>query len=458
MVHTEMISQHAIAGTIKGAKKKILFANIPADGHFSPLTGLAVHLKNAGYDVRWYTGKSYAPKIEKLGIPVYLFNVAKEITVHNIDEVFPRRRHIKNPVKKVIFDICSYFIDRATEFYEDICNINDNFDFDVLLCDSAFTAMAFVREKLHKHTVCIGILPLCESSKQLPPPIMGLTPTTTLAGKAFHAFLRVLTDKVLLKKPHALIREQFEKQGMSTHGKNLFDVQINKSTLFLQSGAPGFEYPRGSMSQQIHFIGPLLPYNNQQHPPLHFSEKLHRYEKVLLVTQGTFESDVTKLIIPTLEAFKNSNYLVIVTTAGWHTSMLRERYKAFSNIVIEDFIPFSQVMRHANVFISNGGFGGVMQSICNHVPMVLAGIHEGKNEICARVGYFKLGINLRTERPSANKIKKAVDNVLSRKLFLHNVKRLASEFSNYQPAELCEKYIRELPVRRAEIQPATCLN
>lgn len=47
-----------------------------------------------------------------------------------------------------------------------------------------------------------------------------------------------------------------------------------------------------------------------------------------------------------------------------------------------------------------------MQSIVNKLPMVVAGIHEGKNEICARVGYFKLGINLRTENPKPEKIKK----------------------------------------------------
>jgi UDP:flavonoid glycosyltransferase YjiC (YdhE family) len=34
--------------------KKILFASIPYDGHFNPLTGLAVYLKSKGHDVRWF--------------------------------------------------------------------------------------------------------------------------------------------------------------------------------------------------------------------------------------------------------------------------------------------------------------------------------------------------------------------------------------------------------------------
>ena len=108
-------------------KKKILFANIPADGHFNPLTTLALHLKQAGHDVRWYTGPSYAPKVSKMGIPYYLFNKAKEVTVYNIDEIFPERKKIKNHIKKISFDICSYFILRGEEFYEDIREINNSF-------------------------------------------------------------------------------------------------------------------------------------------------------------------------------------------------------------------------------------------------------------------------------------------------------------------------------------------
>jgi hypothetical protein len=37
------------------------------------------------------------------------------------------------------------------------------------------------------------------------------------------------------------------------------------------------------------------------------------------------------------------------------------------------------------------------------------GVHEGKNEIAARIGYFKLGINLKTGTPTATQIRKSVE-------------------------------------------------
>ena len=38
---------------------RILFASHPFDGHFNPLTRLAVYLKARGHDVRWYTASIY---------------------------------------------------------------------------------------------------------------------------------------------------------------------------------------------------------------------------------------------------------------------------------------------------------------------------------------------------------------------------------------------------------------
>lgn len=427
------------------SKKKILFANIPADGHFNPLTSLAAHLKAAGHDVRWYTGPSYAAKIEKLGVPCYLFNHAKEVTVHNIDEVFPQRKTIKNHVKKVNFDICNYFILRAEEFFADIRDINEAFDFDVLIADNAFTGVTLTKEKLGKHTVTIGVLPLTVSSKDLGPTIMGLPPFTSFAGKKLQKLLKWMVDNVLLRQPNVMMRQLHSKYGIDMGKTNIFDAQLQASSLYLQSGAPEFEYRRTDLSKKIRYVGPLLPYPKHAGQELGFEEKIARYKKTILVTQGTFERDSTKLIIPTLEAFKDSEYLVVVTTAGSNTEQLQKAYRQ-DNIVIRDFIPFDAIMPYADVFVSNGGYGGVMYGVCNELPMVTAGVHEGKNEICARVGYFKLGIDLKTERPSPKKIKAAVEKVLADDVYSKNVAATAKSFKRYSPAVLCEQYLQELSV------------
>ena len=118
---------------------KILFATMPVDGHFYPLTGVAMHLKAAGHDVRWYAGPSYTARLERLGIPPFPFLRATEIKVSNVGGCPPsapscavRRLSASNAIKS------SSPIPRST--FEDLQEINDSFPFDALVCDAGFYA------------------------------------------------------------------------------------------------------------------------------------------------------------------------------------------------------------------------------------------------------------------------------------------------------------------------------
>jgi len=137
---------------------------------------------------------------------------------------------------------------------------------------------------------------------------------------------------------------------------------------------------------------------------------------------------------------KNTEYLVVVTTGGSDTVQLQAKY-LYDNIIIEDFIPFHQVMPMAHAYITNGGYGGVMLAIKHQLPIIAAGIHEGKNEINARIGYFKLGVNLGTERPTPSQIRKSVAKIMKDETYKENAIRLSWEFAAYDPLALCASYV-----------------
>jgi MGT family glycosyltransferase len=423
---------------------RILFANFPGDGHFNPLTGLAFHLKNIGCDVRWYTAKKYEQKIQKLGIPFYGLKRAVDFSADaEIEKIFPERKKHKSQVARLKFDMINVFILRSTEYYEDIKEIYEEFEFDLMIADITFGAIPFVKEKMNIPVIAIGVVPLPETSKDLPPSGLGLTPSYTFFGKLRQSLLRRISDAVLFAKPTKVMRNMLAEHGIDSGKANVFNILIQKSTIVLQSGTPGFEYKRSDISNHIYFAGPLLPYTKKKEGQGWYNEKLRQYDKVILVTQGTVEKDIDKLLIPTLEAFKNSDCLVIVTTGGSQTEELRKRY-SYPNIIIEDFIPFDDVMPYADVYVTNGGYGGVLLSIQNQLPMVVAGVHEGKNEINARVGYFKLGINLKTEKPSVLQLRKSVEEILSNDVYSQNIKRLSEEFKQYDPNEICVRQAARL--------------
>jgi len=424
--------------------KKVLFATVPADGHFNPLTGLAKYLQESmGCDVRWYTSVIQDEKLAKLGIPHYPFVHARDINGHNLEEVLPERRNISDPAAKLNFDMIHVFARRGPEYFKDIQEIHRSFPFDVMIADSLFTGIPFVSKKMHIPVVNIGIIPLPETSAYLAPYGTALHPPKSeeelAAYREMHKTMLTTVFKESVEEYTALL----DHEGIVAEKAALCDVLIKQSDVYLQIGSPSFEYQRKDIGKNVHFIGALFPYVYQDQQNSWYDERLEKYKRVILVTQGTVERDVSKILEPTLEAFQHKDVLVLATTGGNGTKELRGKFTS-SNLIIEDYLPFDTVMPMVDIYISNGGYGGTLLSIKHKLPMVVAGLHEGKSEICARVGYFECGIDLRTEYPQPIQILDAVNQLCQNGHYKNNVDRLAGELEEYPSHILSATHIVEI--------------
>jgi UDP:flavonoid glycosyltransferase YjiC (YdhE family) len=416
---------------------KFLFANVPADGHFNPLTGIAMHLKAAGHDVRWYAGPSYAAKLQRLDIPHYPFVRASEINGDNIGEMFPERAKLHGPAL-IRFDGKHMMIMNTGNYFEDIQEINRSFPFDALFCDVAFYAMKLVKEKLDKRVYAIGIAPSTETSRDVPPNFVGLKPARTAIGKLIHQGMRAIMELLVMNNVKGLYNQILAVHSIAPVEGSLFDVSYRSPDVVFQSGVPGFAYPRREHNPRVQFVGALLPYKAAISTAFSQPEKLARYKQVILISQGTVDNkDPRKLIIPALEALKDSDALLIVATGYCQTEALRTSYPQ-ENIVIEDFVDFDFILDYTDLFICNGGYGSVLLSLSKGVPLLTAGTREGKNDINAHVDYFRVGIDLRTESPKPNDIRRAAERLLSEPHWKQNVARLHDEFSAYEPNELID--------------------
>ncbi len=425
----------------------ILFATVPADGHFNPLTGIAMHLKTRGHDVRWYTGPSYAAKLERLGIPHYPFQRANEINGDNIGELFPERAKLRGPAL-IRFDGKHMMVANTGNYFEDVQAIDASFPFDMLFCDAAFYAMQLIKEKLGKRVCAIGIVPSLETSKDVPPNFVGLKPAKSALGKFIHQGMRAMMERIVMNDVKDLYNRVLASHGLAPIDGSLFDVSYRSPDVVFQSGVPGFAYPRRERNPKVTFVGALLPYKAAITTTFSQPEKLDTYKPVILISQGTVDNkDARKLIVPALEALKDTDALLIVTTGYCQTEALRKSYPQ-DNIVIEDFVDFDLILDHTDLFICNGGYGSVLLSLTKGVPLLTAGIREGKNDINAHVEYFGVGIDLRTESPKPRDIRRAVERLLSEQHWKQNVARLRAELSGYHPNELIDAYLADGEARR----------
>jgi UDP:flavonoid glycosyltransferase YjiC (YdhE family) len=419
---------------------KFLFATMPFDGHFNPLTTIAMHLSAQGHDVRWYAGPSYASKLSDLGIPHVPFKRAREVSGENIAELFPERAGLKGP-KLLSFDLEQVFVANVEHHYHDILEARETFPFDALVCDPGFYAAHLISAKLNPRVYTVGVGPLVGLSGE-PPPFFGLKPARTIVDKLVHRVARALLNSTM-------------RQGVKTYNRVLaieglppvtvadfFELTRRCATYYFQSGVPGFEYPRRSLPANVRFVGPLLPYKvAMRQLPFELEQKLQRYRSVIVVSQGTVDNtDAEKLFVPALDALKGGSHLVVATTGGKNTAELRRRYPE-ENVVVEDFVDFGLLFGQTDLFICNGGYGSILLALSNGVPVLSAGVREGKNDINARVDYFGFGIDLKTERPTPTKIAKGVTRILADKRFSQNVARVRAEFETYRPLDLIDGFI-----------------
>ncbi|WP_207503592.1 glycosyltransferase [Telluribacter humicola] len=423
---------------------RILFATIPADTHFGPLTNLAVQLSDLGYDVRWYAGGHYGEKVTRLGLHHYPFVKARTVDRDNLKTLFPERSRIKGTIAKLRFDYKELSLLRAPEFVEDLKDIYADWPYDLIVHDADFLGGDFLREILPVKTVAIGVAPLAESDPSLPAYGLGKQPARSLPGRWMQHLMRYVVQQVRLKPIDDLYNKLRQQQGLPKAQEFVFDAVIHHADLYLQSGVPGFEYPRRHISLNIRFVGAILPYTRGRKRAYEHTFRALQARRVVLVTQETTEKDIEKLLVPTLKAYREEpSTLVIATTGGYGTEELRNRFPQ-DNFIIEDHIDFDTVMPYVSVFVTNGGYSGVMQALKHNLPIVVAGINDGRNEIAARIEYCKAGINLNTEKPKTVHIWQAIDQVLTDGTYRRNVRKLGRELGTYNANKLATHYIEAL--------------
>lgn len=419
---------------------RILCASMPADGHFNPLTGVAVRLAERGHDVRWYAGPTYGARLDRLGMQWFPYRAATEVMAGNLGDLYPERARLRGP-KLISFELDKFFVGQVENHFQDIVAIMDEWPFEALLCDGALYAEQLVAESLRLPVFAVGLTTVMPDDKG-PPPFFGLRPARTPLGRAHHAIVRKMLagamkagtthyNDILARHDIAPIRlDGFPHEPM-----------LRTRRVFL-NGSPGLEFPGYQPLANAEYVGPLVPARRALSSSSPMPEVVtDPATRVVAVSQGTVDNtDPDKLIVPTIEAFKDSEYVVVATTSGARTEELRTRFSQ-PNVVVTDFINYDDLFPHVDVFVTSGGFGSNLAAFLHGVPVVGAGKREGKNDINARIGHNGLGIDLRSERPKPAAIRKAVHKVVRDPSYAATVAALRAELLAYDPITIIENAI-----------------
>jgi UDP:flavonoid glycosyltransferase YjiC (YdhE family) len=150
----------------------------------------------------------------------------------------------------------------------------------------------------------------------------------------------------------------------------------------------------------------------------------------VLVTQGTVaNSNLDRLIGPTLKALAGESDLVVVATTGGRP--VEALGPLPENARVAEYLPYDWLMPKVDLLVTNGGYGTVTQALSLGIPLVQAGTTEDKREVAVRIANSGAGVALGTDEPTPPQIRAAVRRVLDIPSYGIKAQALAREFQTH---------------------------
>ncbi len=409
---------------------QILIATVPVLGHINPILPLARALVARGHELRWYSGRKHAARIEATGVRFVRFvrfARARDYDDQQLEREFPGRSALTG-LDQLRFDLMRVFIDAAPGQFADIEALTHAWRPDVIVADPTMFGAGFAHDRLGIPLATVSVLPCVLRSRDAAPFGLGLPPLPSTVGRFRNRLLNGVVEHIVFRGVQAHWQRTRAQAGLAP-GAFLFDAPRTISR-FLLPTIPGFEYPRSDLPDNVDFIG-ILPVDAPQEVkrPAWFGE-LDGSRPVVHVTQGTIANAEPALFAPAVEGLANEDVLVVLATGGRAPEELGLA-RVPDNVRVAPWLPYAELLPCTSVMVTNGGYGGVQLALSHGVPLVVAGTTEDKPEVAARVAWSGSGVNLRTSTPTPEAVRTAVREILGAPSYRAQAKRLAQEYRQY---------------------------
>ena len=405
-----------------------LLTATPAHGHIMPLLVLARHLVGAGHRVRFLTSERYRDRITEAGADFIALPADADVDLNDPDGAFPGRAGLRGPAA-LRFDITNLFLRPGGAQLRALDAVLAEGPVDAILTEPLFVGAAMLRERPRNQRppiVALGIFPLGMKSRDIAPFGLGIPPMRGPLNRPRNAALTFFAEKVVFGP---VVRESVETFTAAVgHGPSTYFLDwMSRADAVVQFTVPGFEYPR-ALPEHVHFVGPLPSPAAADIPLPSWWHHLDGSKPIVHVTQGTVaNADLEQLIVPTIVGLAASDVVVVVATGGRALSALPNPLPA--NVFAAEYLPYDRLLPITDVVVTNGGYGGVQLALGQGIPLVVAGQTEDKVEVSARVGWSGVGVNLKTNRPRAVKVRDAVERVLSDGSYRAAASRISEEMA-----------------------------
>jgi MGT family glycosyltransferase len=423
---------------------KILLASTPAEGHLNPLLGITRVLLAEGHEIAFLTGSAFRHRIERSGMKFISLPASADFDLRDLLSVVPELKDIPPGLERLRVCVRRIFVDPMAAQHQGLLQAIRESPVDMIFCDDTFLGavpMQLGAGSERPPIVVCGTTFLRLAREDGGPNFLGLPPATTEEQRQQYAAMARQFDEAVNQPNLLCVNKTLDTLGVGALSVPASQAIVKLADAYLQLSVPSFEFPR-KLPPNIHFVGtpPIIP---NQAPVPSWAGDLDGTRKVVLVTQGTVANhDFGLLVAPALQALADEpDLLVVVTTGGRPVDSIPCAIP--SNARIATYLPFEWILRKADVFVTNGGYGSVNQAMSYGIPIVGAGLTEDKADVNARIAWSGVGINLASNQPDPKVLRGAVRAVLEQPAYRTRAASMADEFDKRDTRALIVRIINE---------------
>ncbi|KAF2731913.1 UDP-Glycosyltransferase/glycogen phosphorylase [Polyplosphaeria fusca] len=303
--------------------------------------------------------------------------------------------------------------------------------------------------------IAISLAPLTIPSNDSFPFRNGNQPHTGPDAKAVH--FKALQDQLASHFNTQVNNYWWSKlKEMGATREPLPDMFIAMNTLgdhLLQLGIPEFEFARSDVSAPIRYFGAFRNVGKSQDGKNALPEwwddiakAKAEGKKIVAVSQGTVGLDMNDLLLPTIEALKDRDDLLLIASTVVYEPKEVPNLVIPANTRVEKFVPYSELLPLLDVLVSNGGYGAVQQCLQLGIPMVVGGIVQDKATTNALIQYTGVGIDLRKQQPGVEAIRKGVAEVLGNTKYKEKAMIMSKAFERYDISKVLDGMVKDVVI------------
>ena len=363
---------------------KALFFNVPAHGHVIPSLPLVIELVQRGHEIIYYLTESFRPRVEATGAVFrpYLRIPDDYFGGDGLDGSRP-------------MFAAQHLITTTAEILPELIQIAQAEKPDYILFDGMCPWGQLVPRILGIPAVASLSLPPIGSIRSL------------MNWQAMRAIVSMMmkdfgAGQTANRRARDIARQyNVPSLGMMDIMNGLGDLSISYTSSYFQAYAD-------SVSPTVRFVGRVL----DETPPDHsFSFEAAAQRRIIYISLGSLINENVSFFRACIEAFSGADEYVIMSTGrGIRPEALGTLPE---NIAIYEWVPQTDILKRAALFITHGGFGSVSDGLYFGLPLLLVPQQDEQTFTALRVVELGAGLMLRKTQLTAQAIRESAQKLLN---------------------------------------------